>query len=255
MFRMAAFVHDLQISLVAGPDADQHFGPVVFSKVATETALSVLNMFHLVTSWDPVWEAAPIALHTQRSPAPLACKLRPLQSESVTARIDLTSKCEGDIMKTPVLWLFLAPLAFGLTAPGQNSTPAQAPAAQPQASQLKPAASTSAQPGSVTPPQGQKAKPGAGGDIGGGSGDIGKGVGKGAGKAAEGVGKGTGDLVTGHPVGAAENVGKGAGEAGKDIGVGAVKGTGKIGKGTGKLLAKPFHHHKKNKIADTSSPD
>jgi hypothetical protein len=73
-------------------------------------------------------------------------------------------------------------------------------------------------------------------------------------KAAEGIGKGAGDLVTLHPAGAAENVGKGAGDAGKDIGVGAVKGTGKIGKGTGKLIAKPFHHSKKNERPDTPAP-
>jgi hypothetical protein len=69
---------------------------------------------------------------------------------------------------------------------------------------------------------------GAGGDIGSGSGDIGKG----AGKAAKGVGKGAGDLVTLHPVGAAENVGK----------------------GTGKLIAKLFHHSKKNGSPDALSP-
>jgi hypothetical protein len=38
------------------------------------------------------------------------------------------------------------------------------------------------------------------------------------------------------------------------VGVGAVKGTGKIGKGTGKLIAKPFHHSKKNEGPDTPSP-
>jgi hypothetical protein len=53
--------------------------------------------------------------------------------------------------------------------------------------------------------------------------------------------------VTLHPAAAGENVGKGAGEAGKDVGVGVVKGTGKIGKGTGRLIAKPFHHSKKDK--------
>ena len=57
--------------------------------------------------------------------------------------------------------------------------------------------------------------------------------------------------MTLHPAGAAENVGKGAGDAGKDVGIGAVKGTGKIGKGTGKLIAKPFHHSKKNERPDT----
>jgi hypothetical protein len=143
-------------------------------------------------------------------------------------------------MKTPVVCLFLAPLAFGLAAYGQNSSQTQAPAAQPQTTQSTPA----------TPSKGR----GAGGDIGSGSGDIGKGVGKGAGKAGEGVGKGTGDLVTGHPVGAVKNVGKGAGDAGKDIGVGAARGTGKIGKGTGKLIAKPFHHSRKKEKPDTTSP-
>jgi hypothetical protein len=38
------------------------------------------------------------------------------------------------------------------------------------------------------------------------------------------------------------------------VGIGAVKGTGKITKGTGKLIAKPFHHSKKSKSPDTSSP-
>ena len=137
-------------------------------------------------------------------------------------------------MRSPVALLFLAPLAFGLAAHGQNPPQTQTPA---QTTQSNPA----------TPPKGRS----AGGDIGSGSGDIGKGAGEGAGKAAEGVGKGAGDLVTLHPVGAAENVGKGAGDAGKDIGVGVVKGTGKIGKGTGKLIAKPFHHSRKHERPET----
>jgi hypothetical protein len=143
-------------------------------------------------------------------------------------------------MRTPAALLFLAPLAFGVAAHGQNYPQAQVPATQPRTTQSDPA----------TLPKGQS----AGGDIGHGSGDIGKGVGEGAGKAAEGVGKGAGDLVTLHPGGAAENVGKGAGDAGKDVGVGAVKGTGKITKGTGKLIAKPFHHSKKSQSPVTSSP-
>jgi hypothetical protein len=80
----------------------------------------------------------------------------------------------------------------------------------------------------------------AGGDIGSGSGDIGKGAGKGAGDLAKRTGKGAGDLATLHPVGAAGEVGKGAASAGKNVGVGTAKGTGKIVKGTGKLLKKPF---------------
>jgi hypothetical protein len=144
-------------------------------------------------------------------------------------------------MKTHLASVFLVPLALVLTAASQN-TP-QSPA--PTQSQ-----STSGHTAPSTPSQGRS----AGGDIGSGSGDIGKGTGKGAGKAAEGVGKGAGDLVTLHPIGAAANVGKGAGEGGKDIGVGAAKGTGKIGKGTGKLIAKPFHHSKKVKDPDTPPP-
>jgi hypothetical protein len=134
-------------------------------------------------------------------------------------------------------------IAFALSSPHQNTAAPQTPQAQPVPGQTT-------QPASGTPPQGRS----AGGDIGSGSGDIGKGTGKGAGEAAKGVGKGAGDLVTLHPVGAAENVGVGAGKAGKDVGVGAVKGTGKIGKGTGRLIAKPFHHSKKAQETDTPPP-
>src|SRR5271154_1695830 len=110
-------------------------------------------------------------------------------------------------MRTPATLLLLAPLVFAVAAHGQNPPQTQAP--QPRTTQSNPA----------TPPKGR----GAGGDIGNGSGDVGKGVGDGAGKAAEGVGKGAGDLATLHPGAAAGNVGKGAGDAGKDVGVGAVK--------------------------------
>jgi hypothetical protein len=143
-------------------------------------------------------------------------------------------------MRTPASLLFLAPLALGIAAHGQNPAQTQVPATQSQTTQSNP----------TTPPKRQS----AGGDVGRGSGDIGKGAGEGTGKAAEGVGKGAGDLATLHPGGAAENVGKGAGDAGKDMGTGAVKGTGKIAKGTGKLIAKPFHHSKKSESPDTSSP-
>jgi hypothetical protein len=101
----------------------------------------------------------------------------------------------------------------------------------------------------TVPPEQQKQGTSAAGDIGHGVGDAGKGVAKGTGKAAEGVGKGAGDLVTLHPVGAAENVGKRAGEGAYDVGKGAVKGTGKVAEGTGKVLAKPFHHGKKKDAA------
>jgi hypothetical protein len=146
-------------------------------------------------------------------------------------------------MKTSLTYFFLLPLAFSLASAGQSSPQSETPQSQ-----------TVPQPSPKEDTATHSKRRSAGGDIGSGSGDIGKGVGKGAGKAAEGVGKGAGDLVTLHPVGAAANVGKGAGEAGKDVGVGAVKGTGKIGKGTGKLIAKPFHHSKKIKNSDEPRP-
>jgi hypothetical protein len=117
--------------------------------------------------------------------------------------------------------LSLALFAFGLSAYGQNpSTP------------------TTDQPASQSTAQKQGRS--AGGDIGSGSGDIGKGAGKGAGNLAKGTGKGAGDLVTLHPVDAAGAVGKGGASAGKNVAVGTAKGTGKIVKGTGKVLKKPF---------------
>ena len=91
-------------------------------------------------------------------------------------------------------------------------------------------------PSNTQQPQGRS----AGGDVGSGTGDIGKGVGKGAGSAAKDTGKGAGQLATLHPVNAAGDVGKGAGTAGKDVGVGAAKGTGKIAKGTGRGIKHIF---------------
>lgn len=123
--------------------------------------------------------------------------------------------------------LTLLTLAFTI---GSQNLRAQNPQNPPASSQTQ--AQTQTQPQPRSP----------GGDIGSGAGNIGKGTAKGAGAAGKGVGKGAGDLVTLHPVGAAENVGKGAGVAGKDVGVGAAKGTGKIAKGTGRGIGKIFHH-------------
>jgi hypothetical protein len=78
------------------------------------------------------------------------------------------------------------------------------------------------------------------GDIGSGSGDIGKGAAKGTGDLAKGTGKGAVDLVTLHPIDAAGSVGKGAASAGKNVAVGTGKGTGKIVKGTGKAIKHVF---------------
>jgi hypothetical protein len=43
IFGMTAFVNQLQICLMAGPDADKNIRFVVFAEVRTETALSTLN--------------------------------------------------------------------------------------------------------------------------------------------------------------------------------------------------------------------
>ena len=117
--------------------------------------------------------------------------------------------------------LSLALLAFGVSAYGQTQSTQTPNEATNQSTAQK---------------QGRS----AGGDIGSGSGDIGKGAGKGAGSLAKGTGKGAADLVTLHPVDAAGAVGKGGASAGKNVAVGTAKGTGKIVKGTGKVIKKPF---------------
>jgi hypothetical protein len=117
--------------------------------------------------------------------------------------------------------LLLALLAFGMSAYGQNQS-ATRPNETTNQSTL------------------QKKGRGAGGDIGSGTGDIGKGAGKGVGNLAKGTGKGAADLATLHPVDAAGAVGKGGASAGKNVAVGTAKGTGKIVKGTGKAIKKIF---------------
>ena len=124
-------------------------------------------------------------------------------------------------MRTRAGILSLALLAFGVSAYGQN-----------------PSTTTSNE--ATSQSKVQKHGRSAGGDVGSGSGDIGKGAGKGAGNLAKGAGKGAGDLATLHPVDAAGAVGKGGASAGKNVAVGTVKGTGKIGKGIGKAIKKPF---------------
>jgi len=80
----------------------------------------------------------------------------------------------------------------------------------------------------------------AGGEIGSGSADIGKGAAKGAGNLAAGAGKGAVNLVTLHPIDAAASVGKGGVVAGKDVAVGTTKGTAKIVTGVGKGIKHIF---------------
>jgi hypothetical protein len=80
----------------------------------------------------------------------------------------------------------------------------------------------------------------AGGEIGSGAGDLGKGAAGGAGNVAGGVAKGAGDVVTLHPIDGAAAVGTGAGKGAKDVGEGTAKGTGKIVKGIGKGIKHIF---------------
>ena len=74
----------------------------------------------------------------------------------------------------------------------------------------------------------------AGGEVGSGAGDIGKGAAGGAGNVAGGVAKGAADVVTLHPIDGAVAAGTGAAKGAKDVGEGTAKGTGKIVKGIGK---------------------
>ena len=80
----------------------------------------------------------------------------------------------------------------------------------------------------------------AGGEIGSGAGDIGKGAAGAAGNIAGGVAKGVGDVVTLHPIDGAVAAGTGAGKGAKDVGEGTAKGTGKIVKGIGKGIKHIF---------------
>ena len=135
--------------------------------------------------------------------------------------VEASNKQEVRQVRRRIGVLSLALLAFGLTTYGQSQSTTTPNEATNQ--------STS-----------QKHGRGAGGDVGSGSGDIGKGTGKGAGNLAKDTGKGAADLATLHPVNAAGAVGKGGASTGKDVAVGTAKGTGKIVKGTGKVLKKPF---------------
>ena len=50
MFGVPAFVNDLEVRFMAAHDADQHVCLVLFPEVSTETALSILNCFHILAS-------------------------------------------------------------------------------------------------------------------------------------------------------------------------------------------------------------
>jgi hypothetical protein len=51
MFWVPALVDDLEVRLMAAHNADQNVCLVLFPEVSTETALSVPNCFHILTSW------------------------------------------------------------------------------------------------------------------------------------------------------------------------------------------------------------
>jgi hypothetical protein len=111
------------------------------------------------------------------------------------------------------------------------------PAVRPALSQTT---SAPAQTTPQTPAPRQQQGRSAGGDVGSGAGDIGKGAAGGAGNLAKGTGKGAADLVTLHPVNAAGDLGKGGAHAGKDVAVGTAKGTGKVAKGIGRGIKHIF---------------
>jgi len=116
-------------------------------------------------------------------------------------------------------------MAYGQSQPqqqDQTGTPASQPAPQ----------------GNAAPAQQQGRS--AGGEVGSGAGDVGKGAAKGVGNVAAGTGKGAVDLVTLHPINAAGAVGTGAAKGGTNIVKGTAKGTGKIVKGTGKAIKHIF---------------
>jgi hypothetical protein len=144
---------------------------------------------------------------------------------------------------TPSIALLAAAfVVYGLNAKGQSSQNQTTPQTTPATHSI-PASQQGQTPDPQRSSAGKSHQSSPGGDVGHGSGDIGKGAAKGTGEAAKGVGKGVGDLATLHPIDAAGNVAKGGAKAGKDIGVGTAKGTAKIAKGTGRGVGKLFHHH------------
>ena len=123
----------------------------------------------------------------------------------------------------------VALLAGGLMAYGQSQP-------QQQDQTGTPASQSTSQDKAVPAQQGRS----AGGEVGSGAGDVGKGAAKGVGNVAAGTGKGAVDLVTLHPINAAGAVGTGAAKGGTNIVKGTAKGTGKIAKGTGKAIKHIF---------------
>jgi hypothetical protein len=49
---MTAFVEHFQVSFVAAANAHENLSFVVFAEVRTESALSILNCFHVRSSYD-----------------------------------------------------------------------------------------------------------------------------------------------------------------------------------------------------------
>jgi hypothetical protein len=160
--------------------------------------------------------------------------MAPSEIEADRRLLHASNQKEVRHMKRAANIVSAALLAFGLCAYGQSQSQTES---QSQPTPPPPATTphdATAQP--VEKPQGRS----AGGDIGSGTGDIGKGAAKGTGNLAKGTGKGAVDLVTLHPIDAAGAVGKGGASAGKNVVVGTAKGTGKIVKGTGKAIKHIF---------------
>ena len=70
MFWVPAFIDNLEVRFMAAHDADQHVCLVLFPEVSTETALSTMNCFHILTLLYPT------AFKNHSSMSFVVCKLR-----------------------------------------------------------------------------------------------------------------------------------------------------------------------------------
>jgi hypothetical protein len=88
---MAAFIDQLQVSLMAAPNANENIRRVVLAEVRTETALSILNCFHVCSSYDIA--VGEIITHPLRhsSMSFVFCKLRPKWSQKLRTNLVVKS--------------------------------------------------------------------------------------------------------------------------------------------------------------------
>jgi hypothetical protein len=83
MLRVSAFIEDLEISFVAGANGHENIRLVVFAEVAAQTALSGMNLLHVVP---PVAQrlGTLIAFDFNSSMSFVLCKLRLLWAKLST---------------------------------------------------------------------------------------------------------------------------------------------------------------------------